>query len=84
MVKEYARYGVDLTEFVPACIIPKLIERMNELDIQTDISFTQLQAWAVRKSSPILRDSLNVWLKRVHDNGLYDKLYKQYYNKAAR
>ena len=59
-------------------------QRMNELDIQTDISFTQLQAWAVRKSSPILRDSLNVWLKRVHDNGLYDKLYKQYYNKAAR
>ena len=59
-------------------------QRMNELDIQTDISFTQLQAWAVRKSSPILRDSLNVWLKRVHDIGLYDKLYKQYYNKAAR
>ena len=59
-------------------------QRMNELDIQTDISFTQLQAWAVRKSSPILRDSLNVWLKRVHDKGLYDKLYKQYYNKAAR
>ena len=34
VVKEYARYGVDLTEFVPACIIPKLIERMNELDIK--------------------------------------------------
>ena len=59
-------------------------QRMNELDIQTDISFTQLQAWAVRKSSPILRDSLNVWLKRVHDNGLYDTLYKQYYTHAAR
>ena len=32
------------------------------LDINTDITFTQLQAWAVRKESPILRDSLNVWL----------------------
>ncbi|MDR0546659.1 MAG: glutamine ABC transporter substrate-binding protein, partial [Dysgonamonadaceae bacterium] len=27
-----------------------------------DISFTQLQAWAVRKSSPVLLDSLNVWM----------------------
>ena len=34
VVKEYARYGVDLTEFVPGCIIPKLITRMNELDIK--------------------------------------------------
>ena len=33
------------------------------LDIDTDITFTQLQAWAVRKDSPILRDSLNVWLE---------------------
>lgn len=33
-----------------------------EIDIQTDISFTQMQAWAVRKTAPILLDSLNVWL----------------------
>ncbi|GHT75204.1 glutamine ABC transporter substrate-binding protein [Bacteroidia bacterium] len=32
------------------------------IDTQTDISFTQLQAWAVRKNSPILLDSLNVWI----------------------
>jgi len=34
-----------------------------QIDIQTDISFTQLQAWAVRKDAPILLDSLNEWLK---------------------
>ncbi|MDR3218596.1 MAG: transporter substrate-binding domain-containing protein [Dysgonamonadaceae bacterium] len=34
-----------------------------ELDFDTDISFTQLQAWAVRKTSPVLLDSLNVWIK---------------------
>lgn len=33
-----------------------------EIDIKTDISFTQLQAWAVRKTSPILLDSLNGWI----------------------
>jgi len=35
-----------------------------QIDIQTDISFTQLQAWAVRKDAPILLDSLNNWLKQ--------------------
>ncbi|MDR3339725.1 MAG: transporter substrate-binding domain-containing protein [Candidatus Symbiothrix sp.] len=34
-----------------------------ELDFDTDISFTQLQAWAVRKTSPVLLDSLNGWIK---------------------
>lgn len=33
-----------------------------EIDTHIDISFAQLQAWAVRKDSPILLDSLNVWL----------------------
>ena len=33
-----------------------------ELDFSTDISFTQLQAWALRKTSPVLLDSLNVWI----------------------
>jgi Predicted soluble lytic transglycosylase fused to an ABC-type amino acid-binding protein len=32
------------------------------IDIDTDISFTQWQAWAVRKDSPVLLDSLNVWI----------------------
>ena len=34
-----------------------------DLDFNTDISFTQLQAWAVRKTSPVLLDSLNVWIE---------------------
>jgi membrane-bound lytic murein transglycosylase MltF len=33
-----------------------------EIDIQTDIGFTQFQAWAVRKTAPILLDSLNAWI----------------------
>ncbi|MCL2651040.1 MAG: transporter substrate-binding domain-containing protein [Candidatus Azobacteroides sp.] len=38
---------------------------LPQIDIQTDISFTQLQAWAVRKNAPVLLDSLNRWLKNV-------------------
>jgi membrane-bound lytic murein transglycosylase MltF len=32
------------------------------LDVNTDIGFTQLQAWAVRKNAPALLDSLNRWI----------------------
>ncbi|MDR2057575.1 MAG: transporter substrate-binding domain-containing protein [Dysgonamonadaceae bacterium] len=39
-----------------------------EIDIETDISFTQLQAWAVRKTSPVLLDSLNVWISDFKNN----------------
>ncbi len=31
IVKEYARYGVDLKEFVPECVIAKLIDKMKQL-----------------------------------------------------
>lgn len=36
------------------------------LDIQTDIGFTQIQSWAVRKDSPALLDSINTWLKQLN------------------
>lgn len=52
---------------------------LPEVDIMTDISFTQLQSWAVRKDSPILLDSLNSWLQQIKDSGLYDQIYKRYY-----
>lgn len=30
IVKEYAKYGVNLTEFVPACVIERLMAKMNK------------------------------------------------------
>lgn len=56
-------------------------ENLPEIDIDTDISFTQLQSWAVRKDSPILLDSLNSWLSQIRESGLYNKIYKRYYGK---
>ena len=54
--------------------------RFPEIDISTDISFTQLQAWAVRKKSPVLLDSINSWFRQIRDSGKYDEIYKNYYN----
>ncbi|RHJ83247.1 transporter substrate-binding domain-containing protein [Parabacteroides sp. AM08-6] len=54
-------------------------QQLPELDIETDISFTQLQSWAVRKDAPILLDSLNSWLQQIRENGIYKEIYKKYY-----
>lgn len=61
-------------------VAQRLTNELPEIDTNTDISFTQLQAWAVRKDSPVLRDSLNSWIKQIKENGLYNKIYKRYYN----
>jgi Predicted soluble lytic transglycosylase fused to an ABC-type amino acid-binding protein len=44
-------------------------KQFPEIDIDTDISFTQLQAWAVRKESVVLLDSLNNWFRIIREKG---------------
>jgi len=55
------------TKEIDYAVVDKEIALKNaalfpNLDFNTDISFTQLQAWALRKTSPVLLDSLNVWI----------------------
>ena len=50
-----------------------------EIDISTDISFTQLQAWAVRKESKVLLDSLNHWFQVMREDGVFNKILNRYY-----
>ncbi len=57
----------------------KAKQQLEDIDIDTDISFTQLQSWAVRKDSPILLDSLNSWLNQLKEQGIYETIYKKYY-----
>ncbi|MCL1943355.1 MAG: transporter substrate-binding domain-containing protein [Candidatus Azobacteroides sp.] len=59
-------------------IAQKNKSRFPEIDIETDISFTQLQAWAVRKNSPELLDSLNAWIEQLKINNEIDKIQRQY------
>ncbi|HBL72636.1 MAG: transporter substrate-binding domain-containing protein [Bacteroidales bacterium] len=49
-----------------------------ELDIQTPLSLTQFQAWAVRPNSPQLLDSLNVFLEGYKKSRAYARLLKRY------
>lgn len=52
---------------------------MPEIDIETDISFTQLESWAVRKDSPILLDSLNSWLTVFKNSERFKIIYAKYH-----
>lgn len=59
-------------------------KRLPEIDVATDISFTQLQSWAVRKEATELLDSLNYWIRCIRDSGRYDEIYKRYYTSPKR
>ena len=58
-----------------------LQKQYPEIDIKTDISFTQFQSWAIRKNAPMLLDSLNHWLQAIRDNGQFDRIIQQYYQR---
>lgn len=50
------------------------------IDINTDISFTQFYAWGVNRHSLVLLDTLNGWLGRYMLTKDYGQLYKKYFN----
>lgn len=56
-----------------------LSQELPEIDISTDISFTQIESWAVRKDSPVLLDSLNSWLSRFKQTHEFKNLLAKYY-----
>jgi len=55
-------------------------QQLPDIDIATDIGFTQLQSWAVRKNAITLADSLNVWLKQLRDSGKLDEIREKFYH----
>ncbi|MDR2690761.1 MAG: transporter substrate-binding domain-containing protein [Dysgonamonadaceae bacterium] len=62
----YMVYGKEIGYTVAdKALAEKVASRLPEIDYSVDIGFNQLQAWALRPSSPILADSLNVWLSEL-------------------
>lgn len=57
----------------------QLVASLPEIDTGTDISFTQLESWALRRDSPQLLDSLNSWLSRFKETPEFRALYEKYY-----
>jgi len=52
------------------------------IDFETPVSFPTRIAWAVRKTSPVLLDSLNINIGKVQKSGLLNILYKKYYQSS--
>ena len=55
------------------------IDSLPQLDISTDISFTQFYSWGVSKQSPVLLDSLNTWLTSFRQGKEYKEILHKYY-----
>lgn len=59
-------------------VAKKLAAEFPEIDIDTDISFTQLESWAVRKGSPMLLDSINNWLSSLQKSEEFKRILKEF------
>ncbi len=49
------------------------------IDIRTDISFPQRLAWAVRKNSPELLETVNDWIVQMRKKSDYYVIYNKYF-----
>lgn len=55
------------------------VKNYPDLDVSMDIGFTQFHSWLLNKNTPILRDSLNIWLYELQEDKTIERLYKKYY-----
>jgi len=51
----------------------------SNIDISTDISLPQKIAWAVRKNTTSLLDTVNLWIDEMKKNPAYYVIYNKYY-----
>ncbi|MBO5720253.1 MAG: transporter substrate-binding domain-containing protein [Bacteroidales bacterium] len=56
----------------------RMKEFLPQIDIDTKISIPIPQAWGVRLSSPILRDSINIWLEKAKTKDKYKNIMNKY------
>ena len=89
-IKEIEKYGPEQLIFMVAhgdidyvvcdeSIAEAVVDSLPQIDINTDISFTQFYSWAVSKQSPVLLDSLNTWLDKFQKGKEYQEIYRKYY-----
>ena len=78
LIKLVARGEIDFT------IADENIALVNKkyypgIDIETAVSFTQNQAWAVRKGSIQLKSEIDLWLENFKKTRKYANLYYKYF-----
>lgn len=49
------------------------------IDVKTPVSFPQQIAWAVRKTSPELRESFNDWMSKIKKEPTFNVIYAKYF-----
>jgi membrane-bound lytic murein transglycosylase F len=52
---------------------------LNNIDIETQISFPQRVAWGVRKNAPELLSAVNEWILSIKKDGRHTFLYNKYF-----
>ena len=55
------------------------LDSLPQIDASLAIGFTQFYSWGVNKESPILLDSLNIWIDKFIQTKEYQKIYSKYY-----
>ena len=70
---------------IPLTVNDQTIAMVNatyfpQLDIKTVLSLPQQIAWATRKNSPVLMESLNKWLTTIKKNGTFQVIFDKYFN----
>ena len=51
----------------------------KNIDVATPISFPQKIAWAVRKNAPVLKDTINHWLRDIKSTPDFNVIYNRYF-----
>jgi membrane-bound lytic murein transglycosylase F len=69
---------------IPYTVADHMIASVNQsyypnLDINTPLGVLQQVAWATRKNSPKLLESINTWLGRVKKEATFMVIYNRYY-----
>ncbi len=54
----------------------------QNINIALPVSFDQRTAWAVRKDTPVLADSLDTWFSRSNNKPIYQRVTKRYFEEA--
>ena len=51
----------------------------RNIDVATPISFPQKIAWAVRKNAPVLKDTINHWVRGIKSKPDFNVIYNRYF-----
>lgn len=61
-------------------VAKKMSERYPDVDVSTNIGFSQFQSWIINKHDSVFCDSINSWLKAVKSTAEYKTLYNRYFS----